>query len=80
MRIATHVWQKLYTTGAHPQATYGKEAIGMAPGAIQGLRAMASASVNSGGGAGKCSTTLIHVGLGQRMDPYHRVVMDQITM
>ena len=33
---------KLYTTGAHPQATYGKEAMGMAPGAIQELRAMAA--------------------------------------
>lgn len=71
---------KLYTTGAHPQATYGKEAMGMAPGAIQELRAMASASVNSGGSMGKCATTLIHVGLGPRMDPYHRVVLDQITM
>merc|ERR1712115_80739 len=50
---------RLFNTGAWPQASYGKEAVGMAPCTLESVRALAAASVNGGGSGGKCPTTLI---------------------
>ena len=70
---------RMHNTGAWPQATYGKEAMGLAPGTVRSLRAMAAATV-SGNAAGKCATTLIWLALGPDNDPAVRAAVDQVRM
>ena len=68
---------RLYNTGALPQASYGKEAMGVSPSQLQSLRALAADSVSSAT-KGQCTTTLIWVALGQENDPATKVVLDQV--
>ena len=70
---------KLFNSGSWPQASYGKEAMGVTPGDIKQLRTMAADAV-TGDANGKCPTTAIWLCLGEKMDPIRRAISDQINM
>ena len=70
---------RLFNTGALPQATYGKEAAGASPTAIDKLRALAANAASSQCG-GQCATTIIHLVLGEHNDPGIKCITDQISM
>ena len=62
-----------------PQGTYGKEGMGLTPGFITHLRALAAIAVSTDT-KGQCPTTLITIGLGIQHDPFVKIVTDQIRM
>ena len=69
---------KLFNSGASPQATYGKEGMGVNPSLMAQWRALAARAV--GGGGGKCATTLIACRLGPDKDPFVLAARDQVRM
>ena len=62
-----------------PQGTYGKEGVGLSPGFITHPRALVASAVSTHT-KGQCPTTLIHLGLGPKHDPFVKIVTDQIRM
>ena len=70
---------RLFNTGAHPQGSYGKEAIGVCPSTMQQMRALA-ANCASSNVAGQCASTVIWIVLGKQNDPAVAYPVDQIKM
>ncbi len=79
LRRVNHQAGKLFNSGAMPQASYGKEGMGINPSTLTQLRALAASAVSTGT-HGQCPTTLIWLGLGSEHDPMVKVATDQIRM
>ena len=61
----------MHTTGVLPQASYGMEGVGYAPGIIRSLRTMAADSMGCSK-QGRCPITAIALAKGLEWDPYVR--------